>query len=262
MSTKVPFFDYSEPLKSQLQLVECSNPIQNKLFRDTIDRFHSYKKYTDSPTRNIRWLLYESVSGNHIGAIGLSSATISISCRDKFIGWTKEQRIKNLGMLANNTRCCFIRDNITIKNAGSMALKQVRQEGAKRWKQKYNQDLIMLETFVQPERDEQYNGHKTRNGSIYRADNWVEVGITSGNSIRKGPLGLWVKEKGARGELARKDPKAALEKYGYADGQEYIVSKSLPKIMFIKPLVDDWKERLTAQSDDRLSVNTNDKNIV
>ena len=246
MPVEVPFFDYSEAVKTKVFLVECIKPEQNKLFRETIDKFHSYKKYTDSPTRNIRWLVYEGESGNHIGAIGLSSATISISCRDKFIGWTKEQRIKNLGMLANNSRCCFIRDNITLKNAGSMVLKQLRLEGAKRWKEKYDQNLVLLETFVQPERDEEYCGHKTRNGSIYRADNWFEIGITSGNSIRKGPLGLWVKEKGARGELARKNPKAALEKYGYADGQEYIVSKSLPKIMFIRPLVDDWKKQLSA----------------
>lgn len=227
-------------------MVECCQPDQNRLFRDTINKFHSYKKYTDSPTRNIRWLLYESESGNHIGAIGLSSATISISCRDKFIGWTKEQRIKNLGMLANNSRCCFIRDNMTIKNTGSMVLKQLRILGAKRWLEKYEQPLVLLETFVQPDRDEEYKGNKTRNGAIYRADNWQEIGMTAGHSIRKGPLGLWVKEKGSRGELARKDPKAALLKYGYADGQEYIVSKSLPKIMFIRPLQEDWKEILTS----------------
>lgn len=249
MSKPVPFFDYSEPLKSKVSLVECVKPNQNRLFRDTIDKFHSYKKYTDSPTRNIRWLIYESESGNHIGAIGLSSATISISCRDKYISWNKEQRINNLGMLANNSRCCFIRENMTIKNTGSMVLKQLRIQGSKRWFEKYNQPLVLLETFVQPDREQgEYNGHKSRNGAIYRADNWFEIGMTSGNSIRKGPLGLWVKEKGARGELARKDPKAALEKYGYAGGQEYIVSKSLPKIMFVRPLIEDWKKVLTADS--------------
>ena len=256
MSNPLSFFDYSEPIRSRVLLEECSKPIQNKLFRDTIDKYHSYKKYTDSPTRNLRWLIYETESGNHIGAIGLSSATISISCRDNYIGWSKEQRIKNLGMLANNSRCCFIRNNITLKNVGSMTLKQLRVEGARRWKEKYEQDLILLETFVQPDRDTEYNGQTKRNGSIYRADNWIEIGMTTGHSIRKGPLGLWVKEKGLRGELARKDPKAALEKYGYADGQEYIVSKSLPKIMFIKPLIENWKEVLTTKTNDSLSIKT------
>lgn len=246
MSVQMPFFDYSTSVKTQVYLVECNTPNYNKLFRNTIDKYHSYKKYTDSPTRNIRWLVYETESGNHIGAIGLSSATIAISCRDNFIGWTKEQRIKNLGMLANNSRCCFIKDNITIKNAGSMVLKQLRLQGSKRWKERYDQNLVLLETFVQPDREEEYQGQKVRNGSIYRADNWLEIGMTNGNSIRKGPLALWVKETGKRGELARKDPKAALEKYGYAGGNEYIVSKSLPKIMFVKPLVDDWKVLLTS----------------
>jgi hypothetical protein len=189
-------------------------------------------------------LVYETKSGNQIGAIGLASATISISCRDNYIGWGKEIRLKNLGMLANNSRCCFIQKNITIQNAGSQVLKRLAIDGAKRWKEKYNQPLIMLETYVQPDRSEEYHGQKTRNGSIYRASNWIEIGMTSGHSIRKGPLGLWKKETGPRGELARTDPKAALEKYGYADGKEYIVTKSPVKIMFIKPLVWNWKKLL------------------
>jgi hypothetical protein len=126
-----------------------------------------------------------------------------------------------------------------------MVLKQLGQVGAKRWKEKYNQPLIMLETYVQPERNKDYKGQKLRNGSIYKASNWIEIGRTSGNSIRKGPLGLWKKEKGARGELARTNPKAALEKYGYEGGKEYIITKSPQKIMFIKTLVWDWKKILT-----------------
>ncbi len=244
MSNQVSFFDVEG--KYPVTLDECKSPPQNKLFRDTIDTYHSYCKYTDSPTRNIRWNIYESESGNHVGAVGLSSATVAISCRDDFIGWDKETRFKNLGMLANNSRCCFIKDNMTLKNIGSMVLKQLEVYGKRRWKEKYDQDLILLETYVQPTRDEEYEGQKLRNGTIYRASNWIEVGMTSGNSIRKGPLSLWKKETGSRGELARKDPKAALEKYGYTDGKEYIVSKSPIKIMFVKPLVKNWKKILSS----------------
>ncbi len=236
--------DYTKTVKSAVFLVECSTPDENKLFRETIDTYHSYVKYTDSPTRNLRWLVYETSSGNHIGCIGLSSATIAISCRDSLIGWDKKHRIKNLGMIANNSRCCFIQKNITLKNAGSQVLKQLSLVGKKRWLERYEQPLILLETFVQPERDEEYKGNKKRNGSLYLADNWMEIGKTAGNSIRKGPLGLWKKETGSRGELARTDPKAALEKYGYEDGKEYIVTKSPIKIMFVKPLVWNWKELL------------------
>jgi len=244
MPASLSIFDFSQTVKTAVFLEECNGPSQNKIFRDTIDKYHSYVKYTDSPTRNIRWLVYETVLGRLIGAIGVSSATIAISCRDSFIGWDKETRMRNLGMVANNSRCCFIQENISIKNAGSQVLKQLAQVGAKRWKEKYGQSLVLLETYVQPDRSEEYNGSKTRNGAIYRASNWIEVGMTSGNSIRKGPLGLWKKETGSRGELARTNPKAALEKYGYDEGKEYIVTKSPVKIMFVKPLVWNWKELL------------------
>ena len=110
------FFEFEIKSDYPILLDECKTPEQNKLFRNTIDTYHSYRKYTDSPTRNIRWNIYETISGNHVGSIGISSATIAISCRDNYIGWNKDQRIKNLGMLANNSRCCFIQKNMTIKN--------------------------------------------------------------------------------------------------------------------------------------------------
>jgi hypothetical protein len=253
MSNQVSFFDYSTVTKEPVFLEECQSPPQNKLFRDTIDKYHSYVKYKDSPTRNIRWLVYETVSGNHVGAIGLGSATIAIGCRDSYIGWNNETRLKNLGMLANNSRCCFIKENTTIKSLGSRVLKQLGIVGAKRWKEKYSQPLIMLETFVQPERAEELEGHKLRDGTIYRASNWIEVGKTSGNSIRKCPLLLWQKEKGTRGELSRKDPEAAMKKYGNYDGNQFTVTKSPIKIMFIKPLVWNWKKILLTNEETLLT---------
>src|SRR5208283_4732976 len=102
MSIAMSFFDVKVKTSSSVYLVECSSPEQNKIFRDTINNFHSYVKYTDSPTRNLRWLVYETISGNQIGAIGLSSATIAVSVRDKFIGWNNVTKIKNLCNLANN----------------------------------------------------------------------------------------------------------------------------------------------------------------
>jgi hypothetical protein len=96
MSSEVSFFDYSETIKTPVFLVECTTPEQNKLFRDTINKYHSYVKYKDSPTRNLRWLIYETKSGNHIGAIGLSSATIAISCRDEYIGWKRNNELRIL----------------------------------------------------------------------------------------------------------------------------------------------------------------------
>jgi hypothetical protein len=252
MSNQMSFFDNQIKTKSLVYLVECTTPEQNKIFRDTIDKYHSYVKYKDSPTRNIRWLVYERETGNHIGAVGLSSATIGVNIRDSFIGWNNNTKIQNLCHLANNSRFCLIQERISIKNIASSTLKQLRIEGVNRWKSKYDDDLILLETFVQSERDENYKDYKTRNGSCYLADNWIYIGETSGSSIRKTPLRLWAKEKGERGRLARENPEECLKRYaGYLGDHTksgYKVTKVPKKMMFLKPLIKDWKERLLSLS--------------
>ena len=227
------FFEFNSDYPIILE--ECKTPSQNKIFRDTINKYHSYKKYTDSPTRNIRWLVYEK-TGNQVGVIGLSSATIAVKVRDDFIGWNNSTKIKNLGMLANNSRFCLVKERFTIKNIGSMTLKRLEIDGSKLWKEKYNQDLILLETFVEPSSD--------RIGCVYKASNWIELGLTSGASFKKCPLLLWQKESGERGKIARENPKLAMEIYGNYEGRKYIVTQSKQKIMFVKPLIKNWKEKL------------------
>jgi hypothetical protein len=235
------FFTTEIPIqKYPIILEECKTPIQNKIFREIIDTYHSYKKYKDSPTRNIRFLVYESITGNNVGAIGLSSATIAVNVRDNFIGWDNKTKIKNLGMLANNSRFCLIKDRFTIKNVGSMTLKRLEVDGGNRWKEKYNQDLILLETFVEPS--------ENRTGCVYKATNWTMIGETQGHHIRKTPMKMWQKEKGERGRLARENPEECLKKYAGYLGEHnesgYKVTKTAKKIMLIKPLIKNWKERL------------------
>ncbi len=241
-------------LKSDISFVECTTRSENKTFETIINTYHSYVKYKCTPNRRIHWLVYESKSGNLVGAIGLSSAVLSISDRDNFIGWNNDIKLKHLGMLANNQRFCIIKKNCTIKNVGSMTLKQLRVIGSQRWFEKYNDRLILLETFVQPERSEEFNGFKTRNGSVYRADNWINIGITKGNSIRKSPLKLWAREENSeRGRMARENPTECLKKYSNYLGEHsesgYKITNSPKKIIFVKPLVDNWKEILNEPID-------------
>jgi hypothetical protein len=241
------FFEI-EKESSPIVLVRCETSAQNKLFRDTINTHHSYVKYKDSPTRNLRYLVYEGASGNHVGSVGISSATIAVACRDEFIGWKNETKMKHLNKLANNSRFCLVKSNITIKNVASMCLKRLRIEGAKDWLEKYGDPLILIETFVQPERDSEFNGKDKRNGSCYLSDNWINVGMTSGASIQKSPLLLWAKETGERGRLARENKEECLKKYGKYlgehNGSGYKVTESKKKIVFVKPLVHNWKKIL------------------
>ena len=178
------FFDYTKTYNYPIFLQECINTEQTSIFRNIIDTHHSYVKYKDVPQRRINYLIYRTSDSKVIGAIGISSCVLAIGVRDKWIGWDKEIRLKNSNKVANNYRFCLVPDN-GIKNVGTMALKLLREEGAKRWQEKYRDELVMLETFVQPLIDGSDN---KRNGAVYLADNWFMVGETLGNSIKKAPV--------------------------------------------------------------------------
>ncbi len=105
-------------------------------------------------------------------------------------------------------------------NAASMTLKSLRTIGVDAWKTKYNDDLVLLETFILPTRENQYIGHSNRNGACYKADNWIELGMTEGNSIKKIPLIMWKKEK--RIHTARTMQEARAISCTYQSGREWM----------------------------------------
>ena len=229
------FFDYSDSVEYPIFLDECKSSEQLKKFRNTIDKHHQYMNSANIPSRRISFNMYETKSGNYIGGIGLASSVLALGGRDKYIGWDKETRLKNLGMTANNYRFCLIKDNITIKNVGTMALKLLRTVGAQTWEKKYGDKLVLIETFIKP----------PWNGSVYRADNWLDVGMTKGSSISKVPLTLWKREDSPRGKMARENPEKCLEMFaGYQGNKHYKVEKSEPKIIMLKPLTKKWKKIL------------------
>lgn len=233
------FFDYSNHVNYPIYFTECKTPYHNELLRNTINSYHSYVKFVTPPTRRLNWLIYETKTSNLIGAIGLASCVLAIKCRDDYIGWDKDARIKNSNKVANNYRFCLIPKATELKNVGTMALKLLRIEGAKRWKEKYGDDLIGIETYVERVDD----GTLHRSGAVYKAENWKYVGDSTGNSIKKAPLKLWKNEDSARGRLARSNPEAACEKYGY-NKNGYIITESKQKMVFFKPIVKDWRKQL------------------
>ena len=224
------WFEYKD---TQIRFEEVDNGEKNKLFKDFINKWHSYVKYKDVPQRRVNWLIWNGME--LIGCIGFSSCVLAVGDRDRWIGWTKEQRMTLSNSMANNYRFC-LKPDTGIKNLGSRVLKIARNKLSNRWKEKYGDDLLLLETYVLK--------NENRIGAVYLADNWIYVGNTTGVSISKAPLLLWQKENSERGELARTNPKEAIRKYAVGN-QHYAVKESQPKMIFVKPLVKDWKERIS-----------------
>lgn len=214
---------------SNLRWVECQSTSETKIFRETIDNYHSYMKCLATCNRRINFNVY--LGETPIAALGINSAILALSCRDNWIGWSAELRRKYLNCVANNYR--FAVREKGIPNLGTRLLKGLRITAPAAWKRKYGDDLLLLETLVKP----------PWTGKVYRADNWTHVGMTKGFSFSKAPLKLWQQENSARGQLARDNPKAAIEKYA-CGGKHYAISKSEPKLVFVYPLVQNLKERL------------------
>jgi hypothetical protein len=210
-------------------LIECREEWQRQTFHDTIDRFHTYVKYKDTCNRRINWLVYNSFPmGQLLGAIGVNSAILALGCRDDAIGWTREQRLANLGMVANNYRFCMIDHG-----AGGQALSLLLKTAPVEWRKRYGQRLVLLETLVKP----------PYTGIVYRANGWQLVGMTKGFSFSKAPVKQWQREHSERGRVARENPVEAIKRY--AVGREhYHVAESEPKYVLLKPLVSNWRNVL------------------
>lgn len=152
---------------SGIRLELCRDKDNFSAFRNLINTYHTYKSWKRSPGRKICWLI-ETTGSEVLGAIAVHSAVLSIKCREDYIGWNREQKRHNLTKIANNHRFA-----LKVMGIGSRVLSALEREAQKRWKERYGERLVLLETFVQP----------PYKGTSYKAANWTYLGMTSVHSF-------------------------------------------------------------------------------
>lgn len=149
-----------------LSLRVANDKTSKDFIKETIIQFHSYVPSTASVGRRIDWVVFND--DKPIGMIGIGSSVYpppkDILKHTKLS--IKEYKNK-FNSFANNWRFCM---REKIRNAGTQILKELRRQAPLYWKQKYNDDLLYLITFVA-------GGN---NGAVYKADNWTQIGQTSG----------------------------------------------------------------------------------
>jgi SRSO17 transposase len=116
-------------------------------------------------------LKYLALSGEHpVAALSWSAAALKVGVRDRFIGWSEEQRKTYLGRIANNSRF-LIFPWVLVPHLASHILSLNIRRLARDWEQQFHQPLWLLETFVDPSRFK---------GTSYKAANWKFIGQTQG----------------------------------------------------------------------------------
>ena len=169
-----------EPIFAQVNLIpELRFLIVSKsnsaLWNEYIARYH-YLGYTPLPGAQLRYFIY---AGEQLVALtGFGAAAWQTAPRDQFIGWSHDQRKKNLHLIVNNARFLIL-PWIKSKNLASKILSITAQNLPNDWDERYNIRPVLLETFVEAKRF---------TGTSYKAANWQFCGKTKGRG-KLGPAG-------------------------------------------------------------------------
>lgn len=137
------------------------------LWDDLVRRYH-YLGHRKMPGANLKYLAF--CGGSPVAALSFRAASLKLNARDCFIGWSTVQRSKHLPQLANNNRFLIL-PWVRVKNLGSYLLSQVIRHLLQDWYRFYEQQLLLLETFVDP---------RFFQGTVYQAAGWIHVGNTRG----------------------------------------------------------------------------------
>jgi len=138
-----------------------------RLFNSLIEQHH-YLKYQQPVGEHLKFLCY--AQERPIACLAFSSAPRHLGSRDRFIGWGQEARLKNIRLIAYNSRFLLL-PWVRVEYLASHLLGRIARVISAEWQQLYGHPICFLETFVDPQRFR---------GTCYRAANWIYLGLTTG----------------------------------------------------------------------------------
>lgn len=141
---------------------------QGLLWNEYIERYH-YLGHKPAFGNQQKYFI-RFTSGDLLGCMLFSASAWSVSCRDKWIGWNKEDRACNLHLVLSNSRFLLF-PWVKIKNLASKVLSLSARQVVIDWSSRYYFRPVLLEGFVDTERFE---------GTCYQAANWQHLGTTTG----------------------------------------------------------------------------------
>lgn len=151
-----------------------SSIILEPVKRNEEDRFKSLMSqhhYLGASPKISETLWYiATYSDQWVALLTFSAAALKCAARDRWIGWEYRHRFDRLKLLANNTRFLIL-PGWNLPNLGSRILSLCAKRISSDWQQYFDHPLLLLETFVDPKR---------YTGTVYRASNWIDLGLTKG----------------------------------------------------------------------------------
>lgn len=110
-------------------------------------------------------------AGEWLGVLVFCAGARRLGPRDRWIGWSEEQRRRRLPLVTCNTRFLLLPQK-TFPNLASKALRLALARLSADWQARYGHPVLVVETFVDPEHFR---------GTLYTAGGWSELGETDGS---------------------------------------------------------------------------------
>jgi len=151
-----------------LRVAQDKNEVS--LVNEYLHRYH-YLGYRKPFGYHLRYLI--ETQGRIVGCMLFSGASKALRPRDRWIGWSKNVRLRNLGFVVNNGRF-LIFPWVKVRYLASHLLGKVVRVLGQDWLERWEYQPALLETFVDP---------KHFDGTCYRAANFRYLGMTSGTGL-------------------------------------------------------------------------------
>ena len=140
---------------------------ESLLWNAYIERHH-YLGHQLMPGAQLRYFV--RAAGEVVALLSFGASAWKTRPRDELIGWSSEQRRRNLHLIVNNARFLIL-PWIRCRNLASRVLALISRRLAEDWHTRYAYRPVLLETFVEKPRFA---------GTCYRAANWRHLGDTQG----------------------------------------------------------------------------------
>ena len=154
---------------SPIRLSRVKNYAERQLWYEYMDRYH-YLGYRIPFGAQLRYFIQSGMSRALLGCLQFSSPAWKIAARDRWIGWSDNERKRNLQKIINNSRF-LIFPWVRVKNLASSVLAVAVKKVPPDWCECYGYRPVLMETLVD---------QKQFKGTCYKAANWVNVGQTTG----------------------------------------------------------------------------------
>jgi hypothetical protein len=150
-----------------LELILVEGKAESRLWRELVERHH-YLGCRVPFGAHLRYFVRDRE--RELACLLWTSPAWKMQPRDVWIGWSDEQRRRNLQSIVNNGRFLIL-PWAHVKSLASKILALSARQMPRDWETRYGHRPLLLETLVDTARFR---------GTCYRAANWIHVGQTTG----------------------------------------------------------------------------------